>query len=131
MGPPSEADIAHWRDQAQRLAMRSSCTRDQVGALLIDPVRREVIAEGRNGTRRGGPPLCGGEACDRDRLCIPSGERSEIGCVHAEANLIANAAYRGLRTVGTWVVVTREPCGTCAHLLASCGIARVIAPEDP
>lgn len=129
MRPPTTRDIAMWLDIAQRIAKRSSCSRDSVGALLIDPTRSVIVADGRNGTTPGGADLCGGDRCDRDTLGIPSGQRMEVGCRHAEENALANAAQRGASTDGLWCIVTREPCGSCARKLEASGIVRVVTPE--
>ncbi len=57
---------------------------------------------------------------------IPSGTRYEIGCHHAEANVIANAAARGVSTDGAWLFVTHGPCVPCAKLIHHAGIKRVM-----
>lgn len=82
--------------------------------------------DGYNGGPRGGGDLCGGDHCERDRLGVVSGTRIEIGCVHAEMNVIANAAANGVATRGAWLIVNGEPCKMCAKLIHHSGIARVI-----
>jgi dCMP deaminase len=57
---------------------------------------------------------------------IKSGTRYEVGCHHAEFNVIANAAARGVATDKAWLIVTGEPCILCAKLLHHAGIAKVI-----
>lgn len=57
---------------------------------------------------------------------IPSGTRYEIGCHHAEMNVITNAAAQGAATAGAWLIVTGEPCILCAKLLHHAGIVKVI-----
>lgn len=115
--------------QLRPLQQLSRCPRSQVAAMLIDPQRNVILADAYNGTPRGGPELCGGDVCLRDSMGIASGERSEIGCTHAEANLIGNAAHRGVSTAGSWALVTREPCGACAKVMQAAGIARVIVVD--
>ena len=46
--------------------------------------------------------------------------------VHAEENVIADAAKQGIPTAGTTIYVTTSPCMRCAKLIASAGISRVI-----
>ena len=111
------------------LANASNCPRRKFGALLVDPESNVVLADGYNGGPRGGGRLCGGEICDRDRLQIASGTRIEIGCHHAEANLICNAARNGVRTLNAWLIVTGEPCMSCAKLIHHAGIAKVLVVE--
>jgi len=112
--------------QCLALAEASECPRRRLAALLVEPLRNVVIADGYNGGDRGGPRLCGGEVCERDRLGIASGECLEVGCHHAEANAVCNAAASGASTLGAWLFVTGEPCLACARLLGQAGVARVV-----
>lgn len=57
---------------------------------------------------------------------IPSGTRTEIGCHHAEANALCNAAACGTPTAGLWLIVTGEPCLSCAKLIHHARITRVV-----
>lgn len=113
-------------EQCLALAAASNCPRRKFGALLLDPVRNNVLMDGYNGGPRGGGELCGGDACLRDTLGVKSGTRMEIGCHHAEMNVICNAAACGVATAGAWLIVTGEPCVLCAKLLHHAGIARVL-----
>jgi dCMP deaminase len=116
-------------EQCLALAKASNCPRRKFGALLIDPTRNVILMDGYNGGPRGGGRLCGGEVCLRDTLEITSGERMEIGCHHAEMNVICNAAANGVPTRSAWLIVTGEPCMLCAKLLHHAGIARVLIVE--
>ena len=78
-------------------------------ALLMDPARNVILMDGYNGGPRGGGTLCGGDVCLRDAHAIPSGTMLEIGCHHAEMNVICNAAASGVATKGAWLIVTGEP----------------------
>ena len=104
-------------EQCLALAKASNCPRRQFGALLLDHDRNVVLMDGYNGGPRGGGELCGGETCLRDDLGIASGTRMEVGCHHAEMNVICNCAASGVPTKGAWLVVTGEPCILCAKLL--------------
>lgn len=57
---------------------------------------------------------------------VPSGTHMEVGCHHAEMNVLTNAAARGVATAGAWLIVTGEPCLLCAKLIHHAGIDRVI-----
>ena len=116
-------------EQCLALAKASNCPRRKFGALLLDPERNVVLMDGYNGGPRGGGDLCGGDVCLRDELSIPSGQRVEIGCHHAEMNLICNAAANGVPTRGAWLIVTGEPCMMCAKLLHHAGITRVLVVD--
>lgn len=111
------------------LARLSPCPRRQYGALIIDPASNVVISEGYNGGLRGGSELCGERSCSRSALGIPSGERVEVGCVHAEQNAIFNAARLGRSVLGAWIIINGEPCLLCAKAIKQTGIARVICVD--
>ena len=64
--------------------------------------------------------------CLRDAENVVSGTRVEIGCHHAEMNLICNAAANGVPTKGAWLIVTGEPCMMCSKLIHHAGIGRVV-----
>lgn len=60
---------------------------------------------------------------------IKSGTRYELGCHHAEMNVITNAAAQGVACDGAWLIVTGEPCVLCAKLIHHAGIAKVICVD--
>ena len=113
-------------EQCLALAKASNCPRRTFGALLLDPSRNVILMDGYNGGPRGGGELCGGSVCLRDSEDIPSGTMLEIGCHHAEMNVICNAAANGVRTRGAWLIVTGEPCLMCSKLIHHAGIERVL-----
>ena len=113
-------------EQCLTLAKASNCPRAKFGALLLDPERNVVLMDGYNGGPRGGGELCGGDVCLRDEMEIESGTRMEIGCHHAEMNVVCNCAASGVPTKGAWIVVTGEPCLMCAKMIHHAGITRVI-----
>ncbi len=113
-------------EQCLALAKASNCPRRKFGALLLDPERNVVLMDGYNGGPRGGRgDLCGGDVCLRDTLAVVSGTRMEIGCHHAEMNVVCNSAANGVRTAGAWLIVTGEPCMMCAKMIHHAGIRRV------
>ena len=116
-------------EQCLALAKASNCPRRKFGALLLDPKRNVVLMDGYNGGPRGGGELCGGDVCLRDTQEVVSGTRMEIGCHHAEMNVICNCAAGGVATAGAWLIVTGEPCTLCAKLIHHAGIAQVIIVE--
>ncbi len=116
-------------EQCLALANASNCPRRKFGALLLDPERNVILMDGYNGGPRGGGRLCGGEVCLRDEQSVQSGTRIEIGCHHAEMNLVCNAAANGVPCRGAWLIVTGEPCTMCAKLIHHAGITRVLVVE--
>ncbi|MAA78277.1 MAG: cytidine deaminase [Deltaproteobacteria bacterium] len=116
-------------EQCLSLAKASNCPRRKFGALLLDPERNVILMDGYNGGPRSGGRLCNGERCSRNDLKVESGTRMEIGCHHAEMNVICNAAANGVSTRGAWLLVTGEPCVLCAKLIHHAGIDRVLVVE--
>lgn len=106
------------------VATRSTCLRREVGAILVNEKR--ILATGYNGVPRG-LPHCEIIGCLREKLGIPPGERQEI-CrgVHAEQNVITQAAYFGVPAKGSVLYCTHQPCITCTKLLINAGIKKVI-----
>jgi dCMP deaminase len=101
---------------ADHAAKGSYCKRRQVGAAIA--VDGRSVMTGYNGTVSGLPNECEDE----------NGETSEF-TVHAEQNAIAQCAKFGVPTKGATMYVTLSPCKTCAKLIASCGISRVVIRE--
>ncbi len=112
-------------EQCLALAKASNCPRRKFGALLLDPDRNVILMDGYNGGPRGGGHLCGGDQCLRDTQGVKSGTRMEIGCHHAEMNVVCNCAASGVATKGAWLIVTGEPCMMCSKLIHHAGIGRV------
>jgi dCMP deaminase len=107
----------------------SECKRKDrhFGAVLIDPINNVIIASGYNGYIRGGSKYCGGElACAREGLKIRSGEKLEIGCIHAEENVYINAGRQGVPTVGSVLFINCEPCNLCARRIIQSGTVGIV-----
>ena len=114
----------YFMDIACLVASRSTCLRRQVGAVAIK--NRKIICSGYNGAPSG-VTHCEKRGCMRTALNIPSGERHELcWAVHAEANLVAQAAFHGDSLEGATVYVTVQPCVSCVKLLVSAGVDKVI-----
>jgi dCMP deaminase len=117
--------IAHRLKHCALLAERSPCGRAQYGAIILQA--GAVVSEGWNGPPRGSmTSYSPGGGCSRDRLRIKSGERSEIGCHHAEANAILNAAARGIACGGGVLICNGAPCLSCAKMIHHAGLRQVI-----
>lgn len=105
---------------AHLVAERSTCLRRAVGAVAVKDKR--ILATGYNGAPAG-TPHCLEAGCLREQLRIPSGERHEL-CrgLHAEQNVIIQAAIHGISLVGAEVYCTTQPCLICSKMLINCGI---------
>ena len=119
--PRSFMDIAHL------VAQRSTCLRRKVGAIAV--LDRRILATGYNGAPSG-VPHCLEVGCLRQQMGIPSGQRHEI-CrgIHAEQNVIIQAAVHGISLRGAEIFCTTQPCIICAKMLINCGVKKIWIAE--
>ncbi len=111
---------------AIEVARRSTCTRRQIGAIVVSDVG-EIKSTGYNGNPRG-LPHCEEIGCIRDKLGIPSGTRLETcTAVHAEQNALIQA---GTNARGSTMYSTIVPCPICARMILNAQIARVVYIDD-
>ena len=110
---------------ASVVAERSTCRRHHVGAVAVR--NKHILATGYNGAPSGLKD-CLELGCLRDELNIPSGERQEI-CrgIHAEQNVIIQAALHGVSLEGSTIYCTHTPCVLCAKMLVNARIKRYIS----
>jgi dCMP deaminase len=108
---------------AQLVATRSTCLRRKVGAVLVK--NKRIIATGYNGAPTG-VKHCAESGCLRERLGVAPGERHEL-CrgLHAEQNVIVQAAYYGAMTKGTTLYSTHLPCIICSKMLINAGVEKI------
>lgn len=109
---------------------RSTCLRRKVGALIVKG--RRILATGYNGTPSG-IKHCAETGCLRTKLNIPSGQRHELcNGLHAEQNVLLQAALYGISLRDSILYVTHQPCIICAKMIINAGITEVvIAGEYP
>lgn len=107
---------------------RSTCTRRQVGALIV--LDKRILSTGYNGAPTG-LKHCAETGCLREQLGVPSGQRHEL-CrgLHAEQNAIVQAANSGISIKGGTIYVTDQPCVLCAKMIINAGIKRVVFSGD-
>lgn len=112
---------------ARLVSKRSTCLRRQVGAVLVKD--KKILATGYNGVPSG-IRHCSDIGCLRDKLKIPSGQRHEL-CrgLHAEQNVLLQAALHGVSTKGSAVYITNQPCMICAKMLINAGIRQLIIAD--
>lgn len=111
--------MSRWREYLMGFANHAATnSKDatQVGAVLIADDSRTVLLPAYNG-----PPA--GVADTPARRERPA---KYLYASHAEANLIAFAARRGIRTDGCHVYVTHMCCAACARTLIQAGIKKVV-----
>ncbi len=113
----------YFMDIACLVARRSTCLRRHVGAIVVRDKR--ILATGYNGAPTG-LPHCIDIGCLREKLGIASGERHEL-CrgLHAEQNVIIQAAYHGVCIKGATLYCTNLPCSICSKMLINAGIGEI------
>ena len=109
------------------VAKRSTCLRRSVGAILVKDKR--ILATGYNGAPAG-LRHCVEVGCLRDNTSVPSGTRHEL-CrgLHAEQNVIIQAAYHGIAIDGAILYCTNKPCVICSKMIINAGITRIYYEE--
>lgn len=110
---------------ASVVAERSTCRRHQVGAVAV--LDKHILSTGYNGAPAGLKD-CLELGCLRDEFGIKSGTRQEIcRAVHAEQNVIIQAALHGNSLSGSTVYCTHTPCILCAKMLVNAKIKRFVS----
>jgi len=106
-------------------AERATCHRHHIGAIAVRD--KHILTTGYNGAPSGLKD-CLELGCLRDEMSIPSGERHEI-CrgVHAEQNVIIQAALHGISLEGSTIYCTHTPCVLCAKMLVNAKIKRFVS----
>ena len=110
---------------ASVVAERSTCRRHNIGAVAVR--NKHILTTGYNGAPAGLKD-CLELGCLRDEMKIPSGERHEI-CrgIHAEQNVIIQAALHGVSLEGSTIYCTHTPCVLCAKMLVNARIKRFVS----
>lgn len=113
----------YFMDIACLVSRRSTCRRRQVGAILVRDKR--ILATGYNGAPTG-LAHCLEVGCLREELKVASGERHEL-CrgLHAEQNVIIQAAYHGVCIKDATLYSTNLPCSICSKMLINAGIGQI------
>ena len=110
---------------ASVVAERSTCRRHHVGAVAVKD--KHILTTGYNGAPAGLKD-CLELGCLRDELGIPSGQRHEIcRAIHAEQNVIIQAALHGVSLEGSTIYCTHTPCVLCAKMLVNARIKRFVS----
>lgn len=119
MERPEFDDI--FMELAVNLAKRSHCIKRHVGAVLTQDTR--IISIGYNG------PPAGTHNCDEEYPNDGCPRDSKGGCslaIHAEQNAILYAVKNKTSVEGATLYVTLSPCLSCARIIYSMGIKKVI-----
>ncbi len=100
-----------WMAMAETISRRSTCSRLQVGTLLVTEDLHGLVGIGYNGNAKGLPNCCDSNAV------------GQCGCIHSEMNAIANRRgdYRGPIVA----LVTHVPCVMCCKMLINADVKKV------
>lgn len=96
---------------AHLMALRSTCSRLRVGAVITDPDMTRIYAVGYNGNFRGGP-----NRCDSDTP-------GACGCLHAEDNALVKLQTEASELL---LFTTASPCSTCAKRIINQGKIKTV-----
>ena len=108
------------------VAKRATCDRGRSGCIIVKDKR--ILSTGYVGSPPG-LPHCD-EAGHMMKQVIDEDGTTRQHCVrtiHAEQNAICQAARYGTPLEGTTLYCKMEPCRTCAMLIVSVGIKKVVA----
>lgn len=101
-----------WMELARTLSHRSTCSRLQVGCVVVTADNQKVLGVGYNG----GPKGISNE-------CL-SLEPGMCGHLHAEVNALIKADYTS--PVDKKMYVTTQPCYQCAVAIINANISEVV-----
>jgi dCMP deaminase len=109
---------------AKVVSERSTCIRRKVGAIAVKD--RHILATGYNGASAGLKD-CLELGCRRDQLNVPSGSATDVcRAVHAEQNVIIQAAVHGISLKGATIYSNTSPCAACARMLINAKIKKFV-----
>src|SRR3954468_13114663 len=110
-----------YMELAQNLAHKSHCVKIKVGAVLTKDTR--IVSLGYNG------PPAGTHNCDEEWPLVGCPRALKGGCslaLHAEENAILYAAKNKVSLDGATLYVTLSPCLSCARMIFTTGIKKVV-----
>lgn len=134
-----------YMELAHNMAKLSTCSRVNVGAILV--LEGRPVLSGYNGSPSGHRHCkdiylekyqkyiesVGGKTnfTFEDYMRLPEiredhGKFSRLHEVHAEINIISQAAYKGLSVKGGKLYITHSPCNDCCKSILTAGISEVL-----
>ena len=114
---------------ARVVATRATCDRGRSGCVIT--LNRHILTTGYVGS----PPgiaHCDEAGHEMSEVINEDGTTSKhcIRSTHAEQNAIIQAARNGVTLKGATLYCKMTPCYTCAKLIITAGIVRVVAEKD-
>jgi dCMP deaminase len=105
---------SYFMQLAELTAKRGSCSRAQVGCVLVDEKTKRIISVGYNSSPKGT------DEC-HDVGCLIHNDHC-IRCLHAEQAAILNITTKPEKII---CYVTHQPCLNCFKLLVGLGITQI------
>lgn len=118
----------YFMEVCESIAKRASCDRGRSGCVIARD--NQILSTGYVGSPPG-LPHCD-EVGHQFKKMIHEDESVTQHCVrtiHAEQNAICQAAKHGVPLKGATLYCRMTPCRTCAMLIISCGIKRVVCEK--
>lgn len=118
-----------WNDYflelVETVGKRATCNRGRSGCVITKDKR--IIATGYVGSPPG-LPHCDDVGHLMKKVIDDDGQMREhcMRTIHAEQNAICQAARYGVSLQGATLYCTMEPCRTCAMMIISVGITKVV-----
>lgn len=109
---------------AKLVACRSTCLSRPVGGILVKD--RQILVTGYNGSMPGDKHCLDEGYCYKRSINRKGGKYDFCRASHAEANMLAQAAKKGIAVDGSTLYITLMPCYTCTKQIAVAGVREVV-----
>lgn len=118
----------YFMDIVKAVAERSTCDRGKNSSIIVKDKR--ILCTGYVGSPPG-LPHCDEEGHLMKKIFSEDGSVSQhcVRTMHAEQNAIIQAAKFGTSIEGSTLYCKMEPCRTCAMMIISAGIKRVVCEK--
>ena len=113
---------------SREVAKRATCDRGRSGCVAVN--NRRILGTGYVGSAIG-IPHCDEIGHQLRDVLTPDGKKTKhcVRTVHAEQNVICQAAKFGISLDGATLYCKMEPCFTCAKMIVNAGIKRVVCEK--
>ena len=115
----------YFMEVAEAMAKRATCDRGRSGCVIARD--KQILVTGYVGSPPGFPH-CDDVGHLMKKMIHENDNVTEhcMRTIHAEQNAVCQAAKAGISIKGATLYCRMTPCRTCAMLLISCGISRVV-----
>ena len=115
----------YFMEVAEAISKRATCDRGRSGCVIARD--KQILVTGYVGSPPGFPH-CDDVGHLMKKMIHENDNVTEhcMRTIHAEQNAVCQAAKAGISIKGATLYCRMTPCRTCAMLLISCGISRVV-----